>query len=163
MHALVNRRLPLVVLFILGFGCGRQQPTYVPELGGLMLLQQARHTKLWLAGQAGNWPLADYELQELSEGFDTVVTYHPTDPDSPVAPKDVIPRMVTVPLADLRDAVRQKNESLFAERYDALTAACNGCHQATNVGFNRVQRPETNPFPNQVFPPVSSTDVAAVK
>jgi hypothetical protein len=30
-------------------------------------------------------------------------------------------------------------------------AACNNCHQATNFGFNRVQRPESNPYPNQLF------------
>jgi hypothetical protein len=160
MRAAVNRISLLLVLISLGFGCGRSQPPpYVPELGELMLLQQVRHTKLWLAGNAGNWPLAEYEIQELGEGFDSIVTYHPTHEESPVAPKDAIPRMVTVPLADLRDAVRSRDEKLFAERYDALTAACNNCHQASNVAFNRVQRPDTNPFPNQVFSPVGNTDV----
>jgi hypothetical protein len=116
-----------------------------------MLLQQVRHTKLWLAGDAENWPLADYELQELEEGFDTVVIYHPTHEESPVAPKDAIPRMITEPLAELREAVKRKDGALFTERYDALTAACNNCHQAMNVGFNRVQRPQANPYPDQAF------------
>ena len=44
-----------------------------------------RHTKLWLAGQAGNWSLAAYEIKELAEGFDDVVKMHPTHEDSPVA------------------------------------------------------------------------------
>jgi hypothetical protein len=43
------------------------------------------------------------------------------------------------------------NGASFAARYDALTTACNNCHQAMNVGFNRLQVPEANPFPNQVF------------
>jgi len=34
-----------------------------------------------------------------------------------------------------------------------LTKACNDCHQATNFGFNVVQRPATNPYSNQVFAP----------
>ena len=35
-----------------------------------------------------------------------------------------------------------------------VDAQCNSCHEATNFGFNRVQRPATNPYPNQVFEPV---------
>jgi hypothetical protein len=163
MRSALIRVLPLLALFALGFACGVwRSPTYVPELGELMLLQQVRHTKLWLAGEAGNWPLANYEVQELAEGFDTIVADHPIHEESPVAPKDAIPRMVTVPLAELRDAVQGQDSKLFAERYDALTAACNGCHQASNVGFNHVHRPDTNPFPDQVFSPVGNIDLMAV-
>ena len=126
---------------------------YAPGLGELMTLQQMRHTKLWLAGQAGNWELAAYELDELGEGFDDIIKFHPAHKDSPVAPKDAIPRMMTQPLADVRAAVTKKDGAAFVQTYDALTAACNNCHQATNFGFNRVQRPDTNPYPNQVFAP----------
>ena len=154
MRNAIRRTCSLVVVSILASACGRSAPEgYVPELGELMILQQVRHTKLWLAGEAGNWPLAAYEVDELDEGFDAVVTYHPIKKESPVAPKDAIPRMITEPLEGLRDAVRRRDPSLFAERYDALTTACNNCHRATNVGFNRVQRPETNPYPNQDFSP----------
>jgi hypothetical protein len=126
---------------------------FVPGLGEIMSLQQMRHTKLWLAGQAKNWDLAAYEVDELGEGFDDVVKLHPTHKDSPVAPKDAIPRMVTAPIADLRAAVEKQDATAFAHAYDALTTACNNCHAATNFGFNRVQRPATNPYPNQVFEP----------
>ena len=159
MRAAVVRSIPLIGLFALGLAVGlMRSPARAPELGEMMLLQQVRHMKLCLAGEAGNWRLANYELEELEEGFDTIVTDHPTHAESPVAPKDAIPRMVTVPLADLRDAVQRHDPRLFAERYDALTAACNGCHQASNVGFNHVQRPDANPYPNQVFSPLGSTD-----
>ena len=127
---------------------------YVPGLGEIITLQQMRHTKLWLAGQAGNWDLAGYEVKELGEGFDDVVTFHPTHEDSPVAPKDAIPRMMTVPLADLRTAVEKKDTKGFELAYDTLTRACNDCHQATNFSFNRVQRPAMNPYPNQAFAPI---------
>jgi len=143
-------------LFCLGAGCGRSAApadAFTPGLGELMTFQQMRHTKLWLAGQAGNWDLAAYELDELGEGFDDTVKYHPTHKDSPAAPKDAIPRMVTQPLADLRAAVSRKDPAAFALAYDGLTSACNNCHQATNFGFNRVQRPESNPYPNQAFAP----------
>src|SRR5262252_3571133 len=71
---------------------------YEPGLGEIMSLQQMRHTKLWLAASNSNWPLADYELKELGEGFDDIVKYHPTHEESPVAPKDAIPKMIPGPL-----------------------------------------------------------------
>ena len=43
-----------------------------PGLGEIMTLQQLRHIKLWFAGRAGNWPLADYEIDKLKGGFDDV-------------------------------------------------------------------------------------------
>ena len=153
------------LLALLGSAC-RQPPTpaatpssapaeaYTPGLGEIMTLQQMRHTKLWLAGEAGNWDLAAYEVKELGEGFDDVVKFHPAHEDSPVAPKDAIPRMVTAPLADVRAAVDKKDPKGFEHAYDTLTKGCNDCHQATNFGFNLVQRPTTNPFPNQIFAPV---------
>src|SRR5262245_17323508 len=119
-------------VFAVMAACGRRSSPepYAPGLGEMMSLQQMRHAKLWLAGEAENWELADYELDEIGEGFDDIVTFHPTHKDSPVAPKDAIPRMVTEPLKLLRGAVDKKDAAAFAQAYDALTAACNSCHQA---------------------------------
>src|SRR5436309_1451846 len=88
---------------------------YVPGLGEIMSLQQMRHAKLWFAGQAENWDLAAYEIDELSEGFDDIVKFHPTHKDSPVAPKDAIPRMMTEPIASLRAGVTRKDPGAFAQ------------------------------------------------
>ena len=162
----MGRAFAVVVIAIsaaLGTGCGRQSTTanggslatvpeaYVPGLGEMMSLQQMRHVKLWFAGQAENWELAVYEIDELGEGFEDVLKFHPTHKDSPVAPRDAIPRMVTEPLNQLRAAVDKKDSRAFGQAYDALTTACNNCHQAMNFRFNAVQTPTTNPFPNQVF------------
>src|SRR5438034_880479 len=120
----------VVVLALLGSAC-RQSPVpaatpsnttaeaYAPGLGEIMTLQQMRHTKLWLAAEAGNWELAAYEIKELGEGFDDVIKFHPTHEESPVAPKDAIPRMITVPVADLRAAIEKKDGAAFAPAFDA--------------------------------------------
>jgi hypothetical protein len=163
----VIRRASVVVfmafLLLGAAACGRSTTTagagtspaasepYAPGLGEMMSLQQMRHVKLWFAGQAENWELAAYELDELGEGFDDIVKFHPTHKDSPVAPRDAIPRMVTEPLQALRAAVDSKDAHAFERAYDSLTTSCNNCHQATNFGFNSVQRPASNPYPNQVF------------
>ncbi len=126
---------------------------YEPGLGELMTFQQMRHLKLWLAGSAGNWDLAVYECEELGEGFDDVVRFHPTHKDAPIAPRDAIPRMVVEPLAEVRAAAERHDRAAFVRAYDTLTAACNNCHGAMNFGFNVVRRPTGNPYTNQIFDP----------
>ena len=124
---------------------------YIPGLGEIMSLQQMRHAKLWLAGSAGNWPLAAYELDELHEGFDDVVHFHPTHKDAPLPLDQLVPKIVGQPLKDLDAAITAKDPARFTIAYDALTTGCNSCHQATNFGFNVVVRPAGNPYPNQSF------------
>ena len=122
-----------------------------PGLGELMTFNQMRHAKLWFAGEAGNWKLAQYEVDELGEGFDDVVRYHPTHKDSPVPIGPSVEKIMREPLAEVGRAVAAADRVRFERAFDALTDACNRCHRATNFGFNVVQRPATNPFPNQAF------------
>jgi len=127
------------------------QESYVPGLGEIMSLQQMRHVKLWFAGEAENWRLARYEVDELAEGFADVVKYHPTHKESPLAPRDLVPRIIEGRLAEVRRAVDAQDKTAFETSYDALTAGCNDCHSAMSFGFNVVGRPAHNPFPDQVF------------
>jgi hypothetical protein len=125
----------------------------VPGLGEIMSLNQMRHVKLWFAGEAGNWKLAAYELDELGEGFDDAARYHPQHKDSPVPIGEAIEKIMRGPLADLDRAIAARDGRRFELAYDAVTDGCNRCHQATNFGFNVVQRPTSNPYTNQVFAP----------
>jgi hypothetical protein len=129
---------------------------YMPGLGEFMMFQQERHTKLWLAAEAKNWKLAAYEVDELGEGFDDIVKYHPADPGLPVAPKDAIPIMIREPLGDVKAAVEKQDTAAFETAYDELTSRCNACHQATDHGFNVLQRPSGSSFPDQAFAPAKA-------
>ena len=146
----------LVVAAVLTSSCRREPapPRYRPGLGEIMSLQQMRHMKLWFAVEAGNWPLADYELKEIKEGFDDAMTFQGNNDELPLVLKDVMPKKVNVPLNDLTLAVRAQDKARFETAFDSLTMACNECHQAENHGFNVVQRPTMNPYANQVFTPV---------
>ena len=53
------------------------EPAYIPGLGEIMTLNQMRHTKLWFAGQAGNWGLAAYGSKSCTR-LDDAATFHPT-------------------------------------------------------------------------------------
>jgi hypothetical protein len=124
---------------------------FVPGLGELMLAQQARHAKLWWSGSAKNWPLAQFEADELSAGFDQVVQWHPTYKKSPVDPKDAVPVMAGVQLTGVAEAIARKDPAAFAAAYDDLTNACNACHTATGYPLIVIRRPAANTFSNQEF------------
>ena len=124
---------------------------YASGLGEIMSLQQMRHLKLWLAGAAKNWPLADYELDELKEGFDDVIKFFPTKDDLPIGQMAGSTAVPTLP--DVKAAIEARDAKKFAAAFDKLTAACNTCHQATKHEFIVIQRPTSSPYSNQSFTP----------
>lgn len=124
---------------------------YVPGLGALMAQSAQRHAKIWLAAQAGNWALADYEAEELEEVLEAITEYHPTHKHVPLPLPDMLAKTVSKPLASLQEAIRNKDMTAFTGHYDQLTAACNSCHEQTGFAFNRLTRPTFNPYPNQLF------------
>ena len=128
-----------------------QPPYNIPGLGEIMTQSAARHSKLWFAGQAKNWALATYEIDELREGFEDAGKYHPSHKQIRQSIPDLIAVTMNQPLAQLEQAIREKNLQAFTDNYDKLTAACNNCHRSTEFGFNVVTRPALNPFSNQAF------------
>ena len=126
-------------------------PAYVPGLGELMGANQMRHAKLWFAGEAGNWPLAAYELDELREGFDDVLTFQPHFKGKPI---DKLLKPITEPaLAQLEAAIAAKDRTRFEAAFDELSRACSSCHRELGYGFVAIQRPTAPTFTNQRFAP----------
>jgi hypothetical protein len=130
----------------------KPQEPFTPGLGEIMTLQQMRHLKLWFAGEAGNWPLAGYELDELKEGFEDVVKYFPTKDNVPTG--TMATAVIDKEVAELSKAIEAKDKKQFAGAFDRLTASCNACHQASKHAFIVIRRPAANPYANQSFVPV---------
>jgi hypothetical protein len=126
-------------------------PAYVPGLGEIMAATQMRHLKLWYAGEARNWPLAAYEVDELEEGFADAAHYHPRHKTVPRPVGELIAEFTAAPMAALRAAIAAQDTARFVAAYDALTTGCNGCHAVSHFGFNIVVRPRENPYGNQQF------------
>jgi hypothetical protein len=116
-----------------------------------MTATQLRHAKLWFAGQAKNWDLAAYEIDEIKEGLEDAEKQFPTHDGLPVA--DMIKTITEAPLDQLEKAVAAKSSAKFAAAFDGLTKACNTCHAGANKEFIKIQRPTTPPLSNQVFRP----------
>ena len=115
-----------------------------PRLGETMTLQQLRHIKLWFAGHAGNWPLADYEMGELSEGFEDV---------NKLLGGDTVDKAVGAAMQALQKVIDNKDRAAFPAAFDQLTAGCNSCHRTLERGFIAIQRPTSLPYSNQNFAP----------
>jgi hypothetical protein len=124
-------------------GAPAGEPGFV-GLGEIMALQQMRHIKLWFAGRAGNWPLADYEIGELNEGFEDV---------NKLLGGDTVDKAVGAPMQALQKIIDDKNNAAFPAAFDQLTAGCNSCHHTLDHGFIAIQRPTLLPYSNQNFAP----------
>jgi hypothetical protein len=123
---------------------------YVPGVGDMMnLLVQPRHAKLWLAGQARNWDLAIYALQDLQQALSTVAKVQPKWRNLTVA--EMIESMTGEATRDLETAIQARDSKKFATAFDNLTDGCNSCHAALNHGFIVIKTPEASAFPNQEF------------
>jgi len=130
---------------------GKRTPEnrYVVGLGEIMTVTQMRHAKLWFAGNARNWRLAEYELDELEEGFDDVIKYHPTLNTFPIA--SLLNVFTDQPLTALKDAIESEDDQRFSDAFSELTAACNSCHQAVNREYIVIKTPSVSPVVNQRY------------
>jgi len=124
---------------------------FTPGLHALMADLGVRHASLWFAGEAGNWPLADYMVHEIEELIETIEELHPVYRDVQVAA--MLREMTTPAVEDLEEAVEVGDRAAFAGAYDRFTAACNHCHTASDRGFLVVERPTSPPFTNLRFDP----------
>jgi hypothetical protein len=116
----------------------------LPRLGDIMVLQQMRHIKLWFAGSAANWPLADYEIDQLDDGFDAATK---------LLGGDIVRQHVGEAMSELKKSVDGKDSAAFAIAFDKLSSGCNACHHTLDHGFIVIQRPQLLPYSNQDFAP----------
>jgi cytochrome c553 len=96
-----------------------------------------------------NWPLANYELEQIRASIDLAKTLYPNSDKSDMD--------TMMPAADdLEKAIKAKNAASFTSAFGKLTAACNACHEATGFGFIKIREPrlspiETSPFSDESF------------
>ncbi|SFK18894.1 hypothetical protein [Methylocapsa palsarum] len=115
-------------------------------LADLMMMTQWRHIKTWYAIKRKNWDLLDYELGKLADTIERAAMLYQN------IPVEFIEGAVK-PLNAMRKAISEKNIAKVEIGFADLTAACNACHRAAQIGFVTIQTPTSLPFSDQKFLP----------
>jgi len=173
MQSIIKRAL--VVMFLLGlvgaagllvnliatpgFAQEVKSKGQLPRLADLMNeAMQVHHTKLWFAGHAANWVLADYEMKKIKDTIDeikeTIVDIQIASAQWQRVPVGEMLKTVDSNLDTLAQAIKSKDEAKFETAYRELTAACNACHVRAGEPQIRIMVPLSESgsmFPDQDF------------
>ena len=99
-----------------------------PGLGTVMIEYSNRAGNVYYAAQAGNWGLAAYQLNEMTEVQEVAETTRPGRAKALRA----FEKSALSPLA--KDVVNQ-DATAFRGDFDTMVTQCNGCHRANGYGF----------------------------
>jgi hypothetical protein len=119
---------------------------YVPQLADIMNAAQVRHQKLYLAGKARNWELAEFEVRQLAGNLRDAAVFY-----SGIPIDNVVTLAGGVNAVD--DAINARDSQRFAKAFGELTAGCNQCHQSMGRAFIVMKQPSDQPFGDQQFSP----------
>jgi hypothetical protein len=125
---------------------GQPATSYVPRLSDLMVVIQIRHSKLFYAASARNWPLANFEFEQLASTLREEDRYYPK----------TVPTMTLVEeiASSVSEAIKAKDAAKFDRAFDEMTAGCNRCHAAADRAFIFIRRPSyPSAFSNQQYSP----------
>ena len=125
---------------------------FKPAMDDLMtMLIQPRHLKLYYAGEAKNWKLAEFQLRELRQALArigrTIPNYRKIGVDAAVA------SIFTEKAVAVEAAIKGADPAKFAVAFSDMTNACNACHASMEHEFLVIKVPQANVYPNQEFRP----------
>ncbi len=115
-----------------------------PGLGTVMIEYGNRLARLYFAGQAGNWDMAKYQLDEMREIQEVGEITRPNR-----AP--MLKAFESNYLDAVDKAIAAKDKAAFGNAMADATAGCNGCHKASSGAtwksyqYVAVQFPKTDP------------------
>ena len=125
---------------------------FKPAMDDLMtMLIQPRHIRLYYAGQAKNWRLAAFQVNELRGALArigrTIPNYRNISVDTAVA------SIFADKLKAVDAAVKAADSAQFTAAYGEMTSACNDCHKGMEHPFLVIKVPDAGNFPDQEFRP----------
>jgi muramidase (phage lysozyme) len=112
---------------------------------------QRHSNKLWFAGSAQNWELAQFYVHELEESMEKVEQANVFEDGIALSP--LMRNLGLKSLENLEEAIKNKESKAFDEAYDLMVANCNSCHNAAKHPFIVIQKPKNPAFDNQIYTP----------
>jgi hypothetical protein len=107
-----------------------------------MVETEYRYQQLYWAGEDENWAYADYQVQKIRTAIENGLERRPKRAASAET-------FLTMVLPAVGQAIAAHDQALFRQRFGALTAACNSCHDAEQMAFVRVVVPTMRTGPAQ--------------
>lgn len=118
----------------------------------MTMLVSPRHIKLYYAGTAKNWELADFELRQLRAALRRITDTMPFYLNQDVA--ETVEALMAIHFDTTESAIAAGDSARFAAAYQELTDSCNACHTYLEHSFLIVKVPPAQPndaYPNQSF------------
>jgi len=109
-----------------------------PGLGTIMIEFGHRFYVAYYAAKAGNWKLAEYQIDELVEAQEVAEVTRPEYAEA-------LKLFEHGAVADLQKAIKVKEWKLFDEKYTKTTNACNACHKSTGHPYIHYRLPKEAP------------------
>lgn len=106
--------------------------------------------KLWRAGQAGNWDLAEFYRAKIAQSTDALVEADAITNGFPVG--KTAGAMLAPAASSLKKPIASRDSAAFRAGYANLVTTCNTCHQASGHPYLRIATPEPSAERwNQIF------------
>jgi hypothetical protein len=116
-----------------------------PGLGTVMMEYSSRFTTMYYAAHGGNWKLADYNRQEMTEIQEVGETTRP-------ARAKPLKAFEEKHLAAIGDAIKGQNIKQFDVAFKEAVKGCNECHADQKFGFIRYELPKAPLSPLSMKP-----------
>lgn len=153
--------LLITAILFIGIACTSNQnngefaesESQLAEEAGLPLIYHmsfiSRYAKkLYFAGDAENWELADIYNHEIEEISEDIIASGEMHDDTNIS--QLMESMLLPQVEQIEETIDAGDREMFLDRYNVMIQTCNQCHIASDYGAVKVTVPETNPF-NQDF------------
>ena len=94
-----------------------------------------RYNELYWAGRDQNWGYAGYQAEKIRTALEHAIERRPKRAQSAEP-------FLTGLLPLIEEAVRKKDEQLFADAFETMTLGCNVCHRTEDVPFIEIVAPK---------------------
>ncbi len=128
----------------------------IPDQAHIMADVGEHFANLWFAGEAENWPLADFYLSETQSHLRWAVRRIPIRKDNAgreINLNNILQAFENSELKTLKRTVSEKHRPRFEQAYRNSLTICYACHKAADKPFLRPGIPQAPASPIMNFDP----------
>lgn len=128
----------------------------VPDQSHAMKDVAYHYSNLWFAGEAENWPLAEFYFNESRSHLRWAVRIIPvrkTPDGQELRLEDLLTGFENGALKELGDAVKSQDLEKFRTGYQQMLGSCYACHVAAGKPYLRLKIPDRPEVPIIDFSP----------